>query len=227
MTKKILAGAGIAVAAAVLATALIAGARTTPQTPPQVLQVGRDGHVLLRGTIASITTGVLTVNSWGGPWTVNVGSGTQVFPAAAGNDITQFKSGDFVGVVGTASTSSNWTIDATIVRDWTYRQALNQERQSNIRSVREAMRGETPRNYQGTASGINGTSFTLTAADGTAYTVDVASDAKVLNRNWLTLLSFSSIQNGDTVRVWGPNASGTITAEVVRDISIPATSTVQ
>jgi hypothetical protein len=49
--------------------------------------------------------------------------------------------------------------------------------------------------------------------------VNVAPGAQVLDEARLTI-PLSSIQNGDTVRVWGTNASGTITAQIVRDISI-------
>ncbi len=213
----------------VLATTLVANAQTATSTAsgssatvqPMVLQVNKDGKVLMRGTIASVASGVLTVAGWGGTWTVNTPSTAEVLPAAVGNDITQFKTGDFVGIEGTVSQSASWTIDATLVRDWTYRRAVTAEQKQNVQAVRQTMQSETPRNYQGLVSGINGSSFTYTTADGTTYTVNIASDAKVLNRNWLTL-PLSSIRNGDTVRVWGANASGTLTAEVVRDISIPA-----
>lgn len=227
--KKFFIGIGVAAGIAILASAFIAGAQTTasatqnsaPSKPSErmILQAGPEGRALLRGTIDSVSSGSLTVKSWGGDWTVNVGEAT-VLPAAAGNDLTRFKTGDFVGVQGTVSQSAGWTIDATLVRDWTERQAVNQERKQNIQSVRQTIKSETPRNYQGTASNVNGSSFTLTV-DGAADAVNIASGAKVVNRNWLTL-SPSGIRNGDTVRVWGINASGTITAEVVRDVSIPA-----
>jgi hypothetical protein len=188
MTKKIMTGIGIITVAMVFATALIAGAQTTTAgtTPsqPMILQVGPAGKVLMRGTIASVASGALTVTSWGGVWTVNVGSGAEVLTAAAGNDLTQFKTGDFVGVQGTVSKSANWTIDATLVRDWTYRQVVNQERQTNVQSAHETIKSGTPKNYVGTASNVSGSSFTLTV-DGTADTVNVASGAEVVNRNWL------------------------------------------
>ena len=188
------------------------------------MQVGPQGKVLMRGTIASVASGVITVNSWGGTWTVNVGSSAQVLPVAVGNDITQFKSGDFIGVQGTVSQSASWTIDATLVRDWTYRQAVSQERQQNMQSAKQTIQSGTPRNYVGSASNVSGSSFTLTV-NGAADNVNIASGAQVVNRNWLTIQP-SAINNGDSVRVWGVNASGTITAQIVRDVSLPATSTV-
>ncbi len=229
--KKTLYIASVATVMAVLATALVAGAQTTTTAPTttsaseqSMLQVGSAGKVLMRGTIASITSGGLTVTSWGGTWTVNVGTGAQVLPTAANNDLTQFKVGDFVGVQGTVSQSANWTIDATLVRDWTYRAAVTQERQTNIQSAQGTIKSGTARNYVGVASNVSGSSFTLSATGGTSYTVNVASGAEVVNRSYLTL-PLASINSGDNVRVWGVNASGTITAQIVRDISIPATST--
>lgn len=233
MIKKILIGIGVGIATVTLATALIAGAQTattttptsvTPPVQPQVLDVNSTGRVLLRGTIASIASGVLTVNGWGGVWTVNVGSGARVLPVAAGNDLTQFKTGDFVGVQGTVSTSANWTIDATLVRDWTYRAAVTQQERQNVQNAK-GIRQSGPRDYVGTASNVSGSSFTLTV-NGAADTVNVASGAEIVNRNWVTM-PLASVQSGDNVRVWGVNASGTITAQIVRDVTLPAKSTAQ
>jgi hypothetical protein len=250
MNKKIIASASIIATAAILATTLIAGAQTTttpsttvstpsttvstPSTtvsaPSTIskkmfLQVGAEGKVLMRGTIASVESGSLTVTSWGGAWTVNVGSSAKVLPVAVGNDLTQFKVGDFVGVQGTISQSSSWTIDATLVRDWTYRQTITQEQKQNVQSAHQTMKGEMPRNYVGTASDISGSSFTLTVGS-TTYTVNVAAGAKVVNRNRVAL-PIANIQSGDKVRVWGINANNTITASIVRDVSIPAKSSVR
>ncbi|MDE2020812.1 MAG: hypothetical protein KGJ13_10795 [Patescibacteria group bacterium] len=231
MNKKIVAVVSAAAFTAVAAiTAFAQTATVAPtavsvpasQSQPMILQVGAAGKVLLRGTVASVSAGSLTVTSWGGAWTVNVGSGAEVLPVAAGNDLAQFKVGDYVGVQGTVSRSAIWTVDATLVRDWTYRQAVNQERQQNVQSIHATIKNGTPRNYVGVASNISGSSLTLTEADGTSYTVDVALGAEVVNRNYITL-PFSGIRNNDNVRVWGVNASGTITAQIVRDVSIPAT----
>lgn len=213
-----------------MATMLVASAQTaattTAGTPSQseqmVLQIGPAGKTLLRGTIGSVSSGVLTVRSWGGDWTVNVGSSAQVLPAAASNNLSQFKTGDFVGVQGTVSQSAAWTVDATLVRDWTYRQAVTQQEKQNVQSARQTIQSGTPKNYVGVAANVNGSSFTLTVG-GTAYTVNVASGAEVVNKNWVTI-PLTNIQNNDNVRVWGVNASSTITAQIVRDVSIPATS---
>lgn len=232
MIKKILIGAGTGIAIASFATAMIAGAQTTTTTATtaniatpvhaQMLNVNASGKVLLRGTIASITSGVITVNGWGGVWTVNVGNSAQILPAAVGNNLTQFKAGDFVGVEGTVVTNANWTINATLVRDWTYRAAVTQEQQQNAQNAKSIRQG-TPRDYVGTASNVSAGSFTLTV-NGTADTVNVASGAEVVNRKWVTI-PLASIQTNDSVRVYGVNASGTIAAQIVRDVTLPATAT--
>jgi hypothetical protein len=230
MNKKIITGISVIASIATFATILVASAQTTTSTGAvlpvkaerPILQVGPEGKVLMRGTIASVGSGSLTVNSWGGTWTVNVSSATKVLPEATGNDLTNFKQGDFVGIQGTVSQSSQLTIDAALIRDWTYHQTVNQERQQNIKSANALKKSIAPKNYVGTASNISDNSFTLTI-NGTANTVNVASGAKVVNRNWLNI-KVSDIKDGDNVRVWGTNDNGTITASIVRDVSIPKTS---
>ncbi len=222
-----MAGAGVLAVVAVFATALVAGAQTaataTAPAQPMVFDANAAGKVLMRGTIASLGANSLTVNSWGGVWTVNLASGAQILPVAAGTGLSQFKTGDFVGVQGTIDQTASWTVSATLVRDWTYRAAVTQEQKQNIQSA-QGIRGGAPRDYIGTASGVNGSSFMLAAANGTSYTVDVASGAEIVNRNWVTI-PLTGIQSGDHVRVYGVNASGTVTAQIVRDVTLPATST--
>ena len=233
--KKTLLRAGIVAMGSVLALTLMAGAETGSvnanvnsngnamgnSSQAMVLQIEGGGKVLLRGTIDSIGSNTLTVKSWGGDWTVNVPSSAELMPTNANHDLTQLKTGDFVGVQGTVSQSANWTVDATLVRDRTAEQTVSQQQKDNAQSAKETMKSEAPRNFQGTVSNLNGSSFTLATQDGTTFTVNVAPGAQVVNQTWLTLAT-SGIKNGDTVRVWGANASGTITAQIVRDITIGA-----
>lgn len=188
------------------------------------LQIGPSGRVTMRGTIGSVMAGMITVKSWGGDWTVNVGASAKVLPAATNNDITKFQAGDSVGVQGTVSQTASWTIDATLVRDWTYRKTIINEEKQNEKAARELMRSEMPRIFQGAASAVTATSLTLTVK-GTTYTVNFGTDAKILGKSFLPIAA-SSIQNGDTVRVWGTNANGVIAAKIVRDISASASSSV-
>lgn len=222
MTKKMLAVLGMA---GFLATAGVALAQTTattaePRTQPMVLEIGAAGRVLLRGTVESASADSLTVKSWGGSWTITVPANAEVLPR--GTAVSGFQQGDFVGVSGVMNQNASFTIDAKIVRDWTARITARQGITQNIHAVREVMRSGTPRVVEGTLSNLDATAetFTLTAGSGTNYSVSLVSGAKTLQRNWATL-DFSTVQNGDKVRVWGPVASSTISASVFRDVSIP------
>jgi hypothetical protein len=216
----LLALSGIAFAQTVIVstTTPVATQVATPTVAePMILQIGVAGKVLLRGTIVSVSTNSITVKSWGGDWTINVPTSAQVLPQ--GIALSSFQVGDFIGVQGTINQGANWTIDATLVRDWTARQVMTQEIKQNVQSVRQEMQANTPRILQGTLSNLTGQSFTLTTSNGTAYSVTVASGAKVLKNNWVTL-DLTQVQNGDMVRVWGPVSSSTVSAEVFRDTSI-------
>ncbi len=197
-------------------------ASSTPHAQPMVLEIGPRGKVLLRGTIESVSADSLTVKGWGGIWTVNVPTTSKILPN--GVSLSNFQQGDFVGIEGTVDQSSSWTVSAELVRDWTERKAAHQEAKQNIQSVRGDVRAGagTSRVIQGTVSGLDTASntFTLTTEKGASYSVSLASGAKTLQRNWLSL-DFSTAQNGDKVRVWGPVASSTISASVFRDLSVP------
>ncbi len=189
-----------------------------------VLQIGPNGNVLLRGTVSAVGTNSLTVKSWGGDWVVNVASSTQLMPNTG---MTQFKVGEFVGVEGSVNTGSAWTINAKLVRNWTAKKVehednvkARQERHNNEQEVKNVIKNESPKNWQGTASNINvdAKTFTLTV-DGSAYTVQLVSDATTVNQGFLSV-GFANVKAGDTVRVWGPISGTTISAYVLRDISI-------
>jgi hypothetical protein len=201
---------------------LRADAAATSTINQTVVRIDNTGKALVRGTIESVAPGTITVKSWGGTWTADIAAGAQILPALANDDIFQFKPGDYVGVQGTVDANANWAIDATLVRDWTFDAMTSAEKKQNLTAAREAALA-TPKNYTGIASGVNGQSFTLTIR-GVMNTVNAASDAEVVNRNWLAL-PIGSIRDGDSIRVWGVNASGTISATIVRDTSLPATST--
>ena len=136
MNKKLIAGATVLALAASFATVLVASAQTASvpaagsisastsgtNVHPLIttmLRVGPKGNAFMRGTIASVSGDVITVNSWGGTWTVDVSSSTKVLPSTANGSVTSFQTGDLIGVLGSVSTSGNWTINAKVVRDRT------------------------------------------------------------------------------------------------------------
>ena len=224
MFKKtiIISGAGLTLAIATsvfaqVATPVAVVAPVAVPVQPMVLHVEANGKVLLRGTIDAVSASSLTVKSWGGDWTINVPASAEVLPAAA--TLANFKVGDFVGAQGSVNQSAAWTVDATLVRDWTERKVLNQEIRQNVQSARQEMQANTPRTLQGTVSNLSGQAFTLTTSSGASYSVLLTADAKILMNNWLTL-DFSRVQNGDVVRVWGPVSSSTVSASIFRDTSI-------
>ncbi len=180
---------------------------------PMIVNIGPAGQTLLRGTVKTIGTNSLTVTSWGGDWIINVSSDTKVRPVS---DLTKFKVGDFVGVKGNVNQSAAWTIDANLVRDW----MIKEEGQSMEKEIKELMKAEIPKNWQGTASNVNASAKTLTLSiENVAYNVNIVDTAKVVSKNYAAI-DFASIKDGDTVRVWGLLSDTTITAYVVRDVSI-------
>ena len=200
--------------------ALTASAQTTTTPAQQIIQIGAAGKVLLRGTISSVAAGVITVNSWGGAWTVDVPSTAQVLPVSVNNDITQFKTGDFIGVQGTVSTSANWTINATLVRDWTYIKSTTTQTTTTTPPVTQGSQGLRAYNgVFGTVSAISGTTLTVTSnaqngGTATTYIVD-ASSATVTKSG--TASSVSAIAIGDTVAVQGTVNGTSVTATSIRD----------
>lgn len=210
------------------------------------LEIGPKGRVLLRGNLESVSGSVLKVRSWGGVWTVNVPTGAEVIPKVLGTnaDITKFAAGDYIGIQGTIATNADFTIDAKIVRDWTSRKDLEKRAKEIEKEIRDKIKKEKEdiedklkeakkkaeealrniaRIWEGTAGDASGSSFAFTS-DGKSFTVNTASTTKIVNRNWLPI-TLGDIRSGDAIRIYGALASSTITAEVVRDTSIPRAST--
>ncbi len=163
ITKKYLVGIGVGIVVLGSACALAFAA----YSHPIVVQIGSNGNILLRGTIDAVATNALTVKSWGGEWTVNISSSTHLTP---GNSISQFKAGDFVGVQGSISKTASWTVDATVVRDWTVGQ------NAQIHTIND----QVPVSRTGTVESKNtsNNSFTFISA-GKKYTVYVTTGAKI------------------------------------------------
>ena len=223
MSKKVMATLGIIGFLASVGVAFAQTTTTTTTAPttssqPMVLQVNKNGNVLLRGTVSSVSSSSVTVKSWGGDWIINVSSSAKVLPQGAA--VSSFQTGDFVGVQGTVDSSASWTINATLIRDWAARHALSQQIKANVQSVNTAMTSG-PRIIQGKLSSLDATAqtFTLTNAGGTVYSVSLASGAKILGKNFATI-DLSKVSEGDTVRVYGTVASSAIDASVFRDVSV-------
>ena len=223
---------GVAVSVALLATALVAGAETTSTAasttttstvtvtspaPQMSVMINAQGRGTLRGTVDAISAGSLLLKTWGGDWTVNIASGTQVLPTSMGGSLSQLKVGDVVTVEGMAVGGANLTLNATKIHSLTLRMTVKNEEKQNREGAKDIMKGAMPRNFAGVVSNVAANAFTLTS-DGVSYLVNLATNAEVVTRNWITL-PFTSIQNNDNIRIWGVNASGTITAQIVHDLS--------
>lgn len=200
-------------------TTPIPTATTAPVMSEQMtLQIGPGGKALLRGTVSAVSTGSVTVKSWGGDWTVNVPMTASVLPQ--GSALSNFKTGDFVGVQGMVDSSAGWTVNASLIRDWTERAVMKQDVKTNVQAVHTTMTSG-PRIVQGTLSNLDATAqtFTLTNAAGTAYSVSLSSGAKILGKNFATI-DLSKVTSGDTVRVYGTVSNSSISAVIFRDISV-------
>lgn len=226
ISKKFIVAIAAAGATALL-FASFAGAETASNPPSSpaprmTVEIGPAGRALLRGTLVSVGSGSLVVKSWGGNWTVNVADGAEVLPKVTGNvsDISSFVVGDTIGVNGTAASDAAWTINAKIVRNWTIKKTEKtnkKEAQKTEKSGRQAGTGKT---FEGTASNIASDSLSLAVGSQT-YTIKVSSTTNVVNKKFLKI-SLNSIKDGDKVRVFGSASDNEITAQVVRDISLPA-----
>lgn len=200
------------------------------------VQIGGKGNAVLRGTVDAVGTGTITVKSWGGDWTINVGASATVTPhATTANDLSLVKVGDVVNVQGTVNSGSAWTIDAKHVSDGAGRQAVKQEVKTNKADMHSAEKAGKKENvgkmmgrsnisgkvFEGTASNVGADSFTLTTSAGTVYTVNVSSTTKLSDKGFKTVGGLSLVQANDTVRVAGSLSGTAITALVVRDTSLP------
>lgn len=87
---------------------------------PMIVQIDSTGGALVRGIVLSVTPNMLAIRSWGGIWMIRSNSGSTVIPAGgSAGDFGTISAGDFVGVDGELATDQIYTIDASLVRDWT------------------------------------------------------------------------------------------------------------
>ena len=86
-------------------------------TPLFMIEIGGRSNAVMRGAVLSNGTSTLSVKSWGGQWTVNVASTTII--NSENHLIYDIHVGDYVGIKGKVSTTSDFTIDARLIRDRT------------------------------------------------------------------------------------------------------------
>jgi hypothetical protein len=200
---------------------------TTPvmQKGEWKLEIGPSGRVLLRGNLDSVSGNTLKVKSWGGIWTVRVPAGAEVLAHDARiTDLTQLQSGDYVGVQGLVSSTEIMTIDGKVVRNWTERKRIMQDKKDNEklwkRLIKDTRNDDlmSDRIVEGTVGTTSGNSFTLTDG-GVTITVNTTASTKFIDKNWASI-TLADIKIGNRVRVFGDVTGATsITAEVVRNTS--------
>lgn len=212
---------------------LTVSADVPTNTPaPVVLETDLEGNTLLRGVVRAIGSNSLIIQSWGGTWVVRISSSATVEPTGAfANDISQISVGDFVGVMGVMARDQILTVDGTFIRDWTKappvetttisaRDQSIPSSEGGANTTTETSVTKTNLNlYTGSASNIGDTTFTLTDANGTVYTVNILPDTTLWNEARETI-SLSNIEENHSIRINGTLDGSTITATVVRDISI-------
>ncbi len=195
---------------------------------PVVVEIDGSGNVLLRGTVESINGNSISVSSWGGSWVIRTGMSTptEIQPGGFQNDVSSIAIGDFIGVTGVPANDSQFTIDASFIRNWTKSDTATLTPTTPTTPTpttpitpSPTIPGETL--YTGTASNFGVNSFVLTDPNGYAYSVNIDPINTVLWNEARSPIMFQDIQPGDQVRVNGAldSMSGTIQATVVRDIS--------
>jgi len=210
-TRKGIASLLAAVSIMGMPASLAAAQTTTPTTAPMMsVEIGTKGNVMLKGTVDSVGATSFAMKSWGGDWTVNVEPSV--------GDISKITVGDKISVSGMVNSGSAWTVDAKSFHDsTTVAQAVKPIGTHTGESDKPKIFGKV---FTGTASNISDTSLTLTGSKGMTYTVNLDIGAKIINKSSTVLSGLSSIHSGDTLRVNGTMTGTSITAKVVRDVTI-------
>ena len=180
--KKILFAAALVLVlgAGTMAFAQTNSGEAPTATPAMMISVSTHGSMKLEGTLASVSGTTLTINSWGGVWTVDASGAKLLRRFGGAASVSEFKQGDAMIVLGTAQ-QSGWAVTAKSVRDMSI-----QER--NVRPI-------------GTVSGLSGTGFTLTTAAGKSYQVSAEASTTIVMSGKSG--SWANLANGVRVEVWG------------------------
>jgi hypothetical protein len=199
-------------APAVTTSTITATPNVTAGIPPVEIDIDSNGSTLIRGTVQSVGTNSVVINSWIGPWTIQTSSATTMIPVGTSNgDTSNIAVGDFVGALGTVNQNQSLTVVATVVHDWT-------KTNPGISTATTSTLPTGQNLYTGTVSSIGQNTFVLSGSDGNSYTVNVDSNTAIWNTA-RSVVSFGSINSGDSIRIDGTLSGSTITASVVRDTS--------
>ena len=209
--------AALAAGLVLLGSASLALADTTS---PMSVNIGAGGHASVTGTVSAVGSGTITVKSWGGNWVVRLSSATTVTPhTGVISDVSNIKLGDSVTVAGAAASDGSMTIDAKTVRDPAKVKALENEKHVNKDAIK-AFKDSFKNIFVGTASNVSGSSFTLSTGANTSATVNTDASTKFFSNNFGSVSGIAAIHGSDHVQVFGTKTDSTITAKIVRDLSL-------
>jgi hypothetical protein len=213
---------------------------------PMVVSVDQNGDALVRGIVTANAGDSLTVQSWGGMWTIQSGGAgaTTAVPGgpAGAHDFSAIRVGDFVGAEGTVSGTSGLALNASFVRDWTTNPMLNGSMNGSASGGTQAETGGASgigsstgsggldytqyglpadtQLYAGTIRDVDASAgtFTLTTDSGQTYTVRSDPATTSLWDTGGRDVNFGDFQNGHAVRINATaGADGSLNASVIRD----------
>jgi|GEM_PF-1494320 len=197
---------------------------------PMVIEADDVGNVVIRGQVTSVDDNSLTINSWGGEWTIRTTVSSTVEPATGvSGNLSGIRSGDFVGVEGVFATDEEMTINASFVRDWTTNPLIgvfdnDSDSITTDTSVDDddvSVDAEDTSTadiitYSGIVDQVDDSSFTFTDDFGSVYTVTVDDEVAVVNDS-NEIRELEDIDAGDTVELDGTATSNNfITTAMVK-----------
>jgi len=180
--------------------------------PSQEITIGAKGNVKLSGTIASIASTTVSVNSWGGVWTIDASNAKFTRKAGGVSSLAEMKAGDRVTISGTMQTTG-LAVTARMIHN------------NSLHAIVS--------NKVGTVSNVNASSgtFTLTTKEGTILQVTTGADTKFwLGKATSTFSALVGLSATSTVRVDGVmnrDAGTVLASKVVISLSSPLKTAVK
>lgn len=148
------------------------------------VSINRAGHAKIVGILTSISSSVITIDSWGGAWTIDTVNAKLIRRYGGVSSVSEFKIGDLITVNGRIGGGS-WTIIAKEIRDESI-QAKNSSPTGILSNLNTA-----------------GGTFTLTTKQNKSYLVTVASSTSIRLNTKSGPATLTDLSNGMTVQVWG------------------------
>lgn len=169
----------------------------------QTVDIGPKGNVVLRGSVGSVGTNSVVVKSWGGDWTVSVGTDTKFSSREnAVVKLSDIKVGDVVMVHGAMKPNAGLTVEARQIKD-----LFIPDRTAVIR---------------GAIAAVSGSSLTVKSGD-VSWTVNTTAATKITSKFDIAT-TLASMKAGDEVMVKGVVVAGsvnTVDASEVKNVSLP------